>query len=131
MDFLFPSALPLDPKTSPFSISSTLSKSSYPPYPTNPLFTSLISPNFYQLTLQASFLFSFCLFYLIAGQIANSWSKNNGGKDWVKKNKILLALVVAHNLLLAAYSALTFFKMAPDVVDFFSQGWRLAGWQGE
>ena len=132
MDYLFPTASPLDPQihSSTFSIPSTLINSPKPPYPIYSTFRFLISESTYNASLSSNLVFSFCFLYLLFGQIANHKTRKNN-IDLTKKYHWLNAFIIFHNLLLATYSAWTFAGMFPDVLHFFVQGWRIAGWQGK
>lgn len=125
---------PFDPASPGSTPWDTLS-APYPRYPNDDnLFRKAFPPNVYRVTLSPWLPLGFSLAYYIVAHAANGIVKRNGNKDYTKapglQAKILRFLILIHNAGLALYSGWTWAMMFPYVVDFFSQGWRAAGFDG-
>ncbi|PWN43917.1 hypothetical protein IE81DRAFT_52273 [Ceraceosorus guamensis] len=119
----------------------------YPAYPFegHALLSRIFTPAFYSFSLSPIPVLLFSLAYYLTSHTANhlhsapptDWTKptaaaknGGGGGGGHLRAKLLRWIILAHNALLAIYSAATFFLMAPPVLDLFFQGWRAAGSEG-
>ncbi|CEH16733.1 Long chain fatty acid elongase [Ceraceosorus bombacis] len=122
----------------------------YPAYPFegHALLSRIFTPAFYSFSLSPIPVLLFSLAYYLTSHTANhlhsapptDWTKPNaaakngggggGGGGGHLRAKLLRWIILAHNALLAIYSAATFVLMAPPVLDLFFQGWRAAGSEG-